>query len=430
MKTLITLLLLGVSSTFSFATTYYSIQEGSWSDNSVWSTDGTTPCSCSPSNVLNGDTVIINHAIVQDAGLRISNLSFVNIGVDGSLDGSGYFMTLNDSEVLANGNITTKKLVVNENAIFTVQLAELNILSRLEIYGTLNINTANLNVGSGNVIVYPGGLLNITGGSKLHLTSGNFQNSGTTYLGDGCCIQLDSGNIQNEVGGIVNGGGSMISDVGNVQNEGTWDVNIKWCSAGFDFGMPSAENCAAANANCSGVPLPVELVVFEGTAAEGYNVIVWITASENNCNYFVLERSDEGDVWTERAMVDGAGTTSLESYYSVRDNITEAKTYYYRLVQFDYNMDETISNVITVHSVGTAPTELYPNPSKGDFFLLLDGHEPGMEVTIYDINGNPVYTKNDIYDDRVAFQLQLNPGLYLVSINRGDNVETLKLVIK
>lgn len=430
MKTLITLLVLGVSTTFSFATTYYSLQNGAWSDTGIWSMDGTTPCSCAPSNVLNGDTVIINHAIVQDAGMRVTTMSYINIAVNGALDGSDYFITVSNSEVLANGNVISKKLVINEDAIFTIQLAELDILTRLEIYGTMNINTANVNVTLGNVIVYPTGVFNMTGGSKLHYESGNFQNSGNTYLCDECCIQLDAGNIQNEVGGVVNGGGSMISDAGNVQNEGTWDTDIKWCSAGFDFGMPSAENCSGAYASCSGVPLPVELVVFEGTAAEGYNIIVWITASEHNCDYFVLERSDEGDVWTERAMVDGAGSTSLESYYSVRDNITEVKTYYYRLVQFDYNMDQTISNVISVHSVGVGPSELYPNPSQGEFFLLLDGHEPGMEITIYDINGNPVYSKEDIHDDKVAFQLQLTPGLYLVHIDRGNNIETLKLVIK
>ncbi len=430
MKAIIILILISISSTFSFATSYYTILDGSWSDPGIWSTDGITPCSCSPSYNLMGDTVVIDHAVVQDAGLTVLDDAFLKVGVSGKLDGSGYTMAVINARFLSNGNVTTKKLLIGDEAIFTIQLAELVILTRLEVYGVLNIYTSNLNVVLGNVNIYAAGIVNLEGGSKLHFDSGNYQNAGITNVGPGSCIQIDSGNIQNEVGGVVNGSGSMITDAGNVQNEGSWDVNILWCSAGFDFGMPSSESCLEANENCLGVPLPVELVLFEGTAKPGCNDIVWITATEYNCDYFVLERSDEGKKWTERAVVDGAGTTSLESYYSVCDNITEVKTYYYRIIQYDYNRDMSISNVITVHSVGLKPTEMYPNPSQGEFFLLLDGHEPGMEVIIYDVNGMPVYQKNDIVDNKVAFQLQLPSGLYLVHINRKGNVETLKLVIR
>jgi hypothetical protein len=430
MKAIVTAFLSGISTIFSFATTYTTIQDGAWSDVAIWSTDGVNPCGCRPSFTLSGDTVVIRNSVIQDATLELENYAYMHVEAGAFLDGTGDVMSLSNAQVLMNGTVSSRKLTVGDGAVFTVQLAELNIITRLEVFGVLHVTSSNLNVEQGNVIINPGAVFDLQGGSRLHFITGNFQNSGTTNLGVGSCIRIDAGNIHNETSGIVSGGGSMITDAGNVSNDGSWDVNILWCSAGFDFGMPSPENCIAANENCMAVPLPVELVVFEGTARPGCNNIVWITATEYNCDYFVLERSDEGEVWTERAVVNGAGTTSLESYYEVCDNITEPKVYYYRLKQYDYNRDHTISNVIAIHSVYWKPTEMYPNPSTGEFFLLLDGYEQGMEVIIYDMSGNQVYRKDQITDEKVAFQLQLHSGLYLVHINRKGKVETLKLVIR
>lgn len=430
MKTILLLSLLTVP-VLASAVNYTTLSDGNWSNNStVWSTDGITSCSCSPDVTLNGDTVTINHNIVQDVDLFVTNNSLVTVNIDGSIFGSGRVFTLMESQFISFGNIRFKKLMVDADAQLDIYLAELYIETRLEINGTLGVHSSNLNVELGNVMVYLTGYFQLSNGSKLFFQSGNFRNSGITELCSYCCVETASGNILNEAGASMVGNGSLISDNGNIQNAGYWDSNILWCSAGTDFGMPTPEDCIGAIANCNGVPLPVELVVFEGRAEQGYNLLTWVTATETDCAYFILERSKDGTLWEERSKVSGSGTTNLESLYSVRDEVSEGGgVYYYRLLQFDYNQEKHMSNVISVVSEGTGSAHVFPNPNKGSFVLLLDELVPGTEIGVFQMNGVPVYELNEINDKKITFQLQLPVGLYLLSVKKPDSVETIKMLI-
>ena len=80
--------------------------------------------------------------------------------------------------------------------------------------------------------------------------------------------------------------------------------------------------------------LPVELVSFEGTPYPQWNVISWVTASENNSDYFSLESSVDGIYWREIGRRDAAGNSTDEVRYSWIDYNQKELTYY-RLIQYD-----------------------------------------------------------------------------------------------
>jgi hypothetical protein len=91
----------------------------------------------------------------------------------------------------------------------------------------------------------------------------------------------------------------------------------------------------------------VELSSFTGQALEDYNLIDWITESEHNSDYFILERSRDGYEWEEISNQIAAGESMAEIRYSYVDNNFFSTTYY-RLIQYDIDGKYEIFGPISV----------------------------------------------------------------------------------
>ena len=85
-------------------------------------------------------------------------------------------------------------------------------------------------------------------------------------------------------------------------------------------------------------PLPVTLLYFKVYCVGKYVALKWETASEINCDYYLVERSSDGIYWEPVAYIQGAGNSNEISTYSWVDNFdSKGKALYYRLTQFDYD---------------------------------------------------------------------------------------------
>ena len=87
----------------------------------------------------------------------------------------------------------------------------------------------------------------------------------------------------------------------------------------------------------SPVPLPVELISFDGVVYPGFNLIKWVTASEYNSDYFQIERSTDGETWKVVSTKTASGNSNTKVYYSYLDNISEFTINYYTLKQYDFD---------------------------------------------------------------------------------------------
>jgi len=151
--------------------------------------------------------------------------------------------------------------------------------------------------------------------------------------------------------------------------------------------------------NC-GTSLPIGLVSFEATALDNNSVrLNWETSSEQNNDYFTIERSLSGsDGWEEIGIVSGAGNSETPKDYSMMDNLPLSGVSYYRLKQTDYNGQERIHEMESVYIdvAGVGDLVIFPNPAtdlvtlKGDLvslstFKLLNamGQDIRMNVTSY-----------------------------------------------
>jgi hypothetical protein len=96
--------------------------------------------------------------------------------------------------------------------------------------------------------------------------------------------------------------------------------------------------------------LPIELMSFEGIKRDNYNLLKWSTASENNNDYFLLERSQDGTNWININSTDGMGNSNTKVDYLFRDFTFTNKLNYYRLTQVDLNGVSETFNVISINN--------------------------------------------------------------------------------
>jgi hypothetical protein len=96
------------------------------------------------------------------------------------------------------------------------------------------------------------------------------------------------------------------------------------------------------------IPLPVELIYFRGESKGSYNLLEWVTASESNSSYFLIERSYDAYVWENVGIEEGAGTTNSTTEYYFKDFVVKNYVTYYRLSQYDYDGKYEVFNIIAI----------------------------------------------------------------------------------
>lgn len=145
---------------------------------------------------------------------------------------------------------------------------------------------------------------------------------------------------------------------------------------------------------------PVEWLDFEATPIDSKVRLDWSTASENNNDFFTIERSKDGLIFESLFQVASAGNSqSIQSYQGFDENPLPGRAFY-RLQQTDFDGTFSYSNVIEVYFDGT-PFLVYPNPVHSTESLNLELHlDKSQEVQIQMFN----LTGQSVIDQRVSLQ--------------------------
>lgn len=113
-----------------------------------------------------------------------------------------------------------------------------------------------------------------------------------------------------------------------------------WCISMNTWG--GGPTCTGLSSFCpyyidNTTPLPVELLSFYGEAKDGYNLLLWSTASEINSESFqVMHFTDMGDT-SIVATIPGSGNSNSIIQYQAEHRNPLAMLNYYYLVQRDFD---------------------------------------------------------------------------------------------
>jgi len=186
----------------------------------------------------------------------------------------------------------------------------------------------------------------------------------------------------------------------------------------------------------SSSPLPVELVEFKGTCKGDAILLSWTTATERNNDYFLVERSTDGESWTGLPRISGAGTSPYSKEYSFTDPTVSEQTLYYKLSQVDFDGKKEIFKTIDIvcNSFEDKMT-VYPNPASKEItlqFNLSKNYGKGLLKIIDSYGRVCLQQTTDLSkgSSSLLMSLNLSPGTYCVLVSSENLVlPARKLII-
>ena len=180
-------------------------------------------------------------------------------------------------------------------------------------------------------------------------------------------------------------------------------------------------------AESENAPLPVDLLHF--TAEAGLNQIhlYWATASEQENDYFIVERSTDARSFYPLGQVPGNGTQYEMHRYEFMDTSSPVGWVYYRLTQVDYNgQAEQFPIISAFYAPANEILTLRPIPQEDQMEVrfvknLIPDHQKAF-LSLCDQQGRVLWQSHQALETYQVVRLPnyLEPGIYMFSVATPD----------
>ncbi len=178
--------------------------------------------------------------------------------------------------------------------------------------------------------------------------------------------------------------------------------------------------------------LPIKLSSFNAKKDNSNVVLNWVTASENNNDYFIVLRSTDGKKFSEISKVNGAGTVNKVSSYQFVDRKPEIGVNYYRLVQVDVDGISSESKVVYA-TIGFSDAVLAVSANGGVIVNLNTPVAGKGSIVLSDVQGRKIKSLNKQFTaglNQINLDSKLVSGLYIVTVQMDNQKLASKFVVK
>ncbi len=232
---------------------------------------------------------------------------------------------------------------------------------------------------------------------------------------------------------IVNSGGQLISAgaFGGTITSG-FSIALSGILPPNNFGSGTTVNGPAV---VTGGSLPITLLYFTGRQVRDEVLLEWASATEENFDYYKVEKSVDGKKFEELGRVKGGPKSSVQKNYSLVDPFPTASKVYYRLVSVDLDGRSEQFNTIAIEfAVSEKRVVVYPNPVMTGINLIV---QPNFEcsekdmLTIHNALGELVLQTSLKKGEPASIETTtLGAGLYIVTIHSLDGKFVEKVILK
>lgn len=180
--------------------------------------------------------------------------------------------------------------------------------------------------------------------------------------------------------------------------------------------------------------LPVEMSTFEVVSLADKVSLKWATESELNNDYFTIERSRDGEEFHQLENVKGAGTINTHQSYSYFDVNPLTGVSYYRIVQTDFDGENSASEILSVQFESEDDgVFIFPNllEKRGELQIKLPFVGEDIQIVIINVTGKEVLNQKFDSQDHLKMSVPSTSGVYIVHvIIEGEMYGTQKIVVR
>lgn len=164
---------------------------------------------------------------------------------------------------------------------------------------------------------------------------------------------------------------------------------------------------------------PIKLLSFIGTAQANDIQLNWVTAWEENFDFFTIERANHDLQFKAIGTLKGSGNTIAEMAYSFADKNPLEGQAFYRLKATDFDGSFEYHKIISVHFEGLSSntTSVYPNPVSYHSLKVATSEASVSEVRILDLSGHILYSQTaQTGINEISLPQNIKPGAYLLIV--------------
>jgi hypothetical protein len=201
----------------------------------------------------------------------------------------------------------------------------------------------------------------------------------------------------------------------------------------LEFKMPGM---GEVGAHLGTEALPIEMSSFEGEIAAAANRLTWVTRSERNVAWHLVERAANGSNWQEIGRRPGQMDSQETTRYTFDDS-APLPVSYYRIRSVDTDGSIALSQAIVLRrdDLGLGISRVFPSPSSDrvwvDFFAP---SETNLRVRVTDLNGRTLLETNfEAAKGQNSMPLSLRdlpPGVYALSLQDGASAMPAIRIVK
>jgi hypothetical protein len=287
-------------------------------------------------------------------------------------------------------------------------------------------------IGGGNVTNWSG----ITNFMNCYWVIRNYGNNQTFDPINKIKFQIPTGNTVN----ILNSPSSLLlfKRPTNSTSQTDWrlvGVGTAWGSIEFAAGGPTdIDQWSELIIGSSSTPLGVTLTEFKGKRLDDKMIhLEWKTLQEKENAGFEIQRSTDGQNFTQIGFLEGEGNTTTIQSYSFMDNKAEGN-FYYRLLQTDRDGTSFFTPIIFIKAETTQQElTLYPNPASKELKINVSGAVNGtMRAEVWDIQGKLVWeSKGNLKELENSLNKQLEAwkeGVYVFKLYSPEKMLERKFI--
>ncbi len=371
---------------------------------------------------IGGGTTLYHKTYAHDAWGDTSSFHTIDNGVKEAVK-----FTASEAGEVTGAYFVTSQVIPGSGSVSFEIWTDVSGLPSTKVGSTVTMNCTDMGKNTWNYVSLTGVGVNVLASEKFHLV------------------------LNNTSGGII----SLRESVLSISNNSSNDRGPGWAAlTDRDWRMRVivSNNAEVTTSDLIDTSLPVELAFFNASTVKGQMVLKWATESETENQGFKIERRKNGtEEWkliadhTKDPKLQGQGSTSSRTDYSYYDKTAKpGQTYDYRLTDIPYTSaykpQAIVLEEIEFRIGKFALHENYPNPfnpATTISYELADNSD--VQIKIFDVNGREVQSWNHQSQDMGYYEMiwagvdqsgrPVSAGLYLLSVQAGNNFQTRKLLL-